>query len=282
MTPALARSLVAEFIGTALLVFLAVGAAVAGFTTMGPLGVAFAFGLVLLALAYAIGPISGCHINPAVTVGVLLAKGMTATEAAYYWVAQLAGGIAGAAILKLMTSGFGDVTDETGTLGSNNYGVHISGAGAFLLEVLLTFVLVAVVLLVTGRSATPGFAGLAIGLTLTAVHLIGIPLDGTSVNPARSLGPALFAGGESLAHVWLFLVAPMVGGGLAAGAVRALSTPLVTEEAVREAAAAGGAPVDQTGAQLPLEEQPAQIPPPATARDDTGVRTSGAERESWR
>lgn len=283
MSPALARSLVAEFCGTALLVFLAVGSAVAGITTMGPLGVAFSFGLVLLALAYAIGPISGCHINPAVTLGVLLAKGMTATEAAYYWVAQLAGGIAGAALLKLMTSGFGDVTDQTGTLGSNNWGVHISAAGAFLLEVLLTFVLVAVVLLVTGRSATPGFAGLAIGLTLTAVHLIGIPLDGTSVNPARSLGPALFAGGASLAHVWLFLVAPMVGGVLAAGAVRALSTPLVTEEAVREAAATeGGVPVDQTGAQLPPEEQPVQIPPPATARDDTGVRTSGAERESWR
>jgi aquaporin Z len=122
---------------------------------------------------------------------------------------------------------------------------------------------------VTGRSATPGFAGLAIGLTLTAVHLIGIPLDGTGVNPARSLGPALFAGGESLAHVWLFIVAPLVGAALAYGIVRALSTPLVTEEAVREVAAAG-VPGDQTGAQLPPEEKP-QIPPPATARDDTGA-----------
>ncbi|TFV89509.1 aquaporin [Blastococcus sp. CT_GayMR16] len=269
MSPTLGRSLVAEFLGTALLVFLAVGSAVGGIEAIGPLGVAFAFGLVLLALAYAIGPISGCHINPAVTLGVLLAKGMTATEAVYYWVVQLAGGIAGAALLKLMTSGFGDVTDQTGTLGSNDWGANISAGGAFVLEVLLTFVLVAVVLLVTGRSATPGFAGLAIGLTLTAVHLIGIPLDGTSVNPARSLGPALFAGGDPLAHVWLFLIAPLVGAVLAYGVVRGLSTPLVTEEAAREAeAAAPGGPLDQTGAQLPPEEHVVQIPPPARARVD--------------
>ena len=280
MSPTLARSLAAEFVGTGLLVFLAVGSAVGGIDNIGPMGVAFAFGLVLLALAYAIGPISGCHINPAVTLGVLLAKGMTTTEAAYYWVAQFAGGIAGAALLQLMTSGFGDVTDQTGTLGSNNWGANISMGGAFLLEVLLTFVLVAVVLLVTGRSATPGFAGLAIGLTLTAVHLIGIPLDGTGVNPARSLGPALFAGGESLAHVWLFIVAPLIGAAVAYGIVRALSTPLVTEEAAREAEAAVGVAGDQTGAQLPPEEQP-QIPPPATSRDDTGVQMpDGSRRQS--
>jgi aquaporin Z len=282
MSPTLARSVAAEFLGTALLVFLAVGSAVGGIDAVGPVGVAFAFGFVLLALAYAIGPISGCHINPAVTLGVLLARGMTATEAAYYWVAQFVGGIAGAALLQLMTSGFGDVTDQTGTLGSNDWGANISAGGAFLLEVLLTFVLVAVILLVTGRSATPGFAGLAIGLTLTAVHLIGIPLDGTSVNPARSLGPALFAGGESLAHVWLFLVAPLVGAVLAYAVVRVLSTPLVTEEAARVAEASAGAAVDQTGAQLPAEEEPVQIPPPATARDDTGVRTPGGQRRPSR
>jgi aquaporin Z len=277
MSPTLARSVAAEFLGTALLVFLAVGSAVGGIDVLGPVGVAFAFGFVLLALAYAIGPISGCHINPAVTLGVLLAKGMTATEAAYYWVAQLVGGVAGAALLQLMTSGFGDVTDQTGTLGSNDWGAHISAGGAFVLEVLLTFVLVAVILLVTGRSATPGFAGLAIGLTLTAVHLVGIPLDGTSVNPARSLGPALFAGGDSLAHVWLFLVAPLIGGALAVAGVRGLSTPLVTEEAALEAeAATGGASVDRTGAQLPAEE--VQIPAPAAARDDTDVRTTGGRR----
>ena len=280
MSPKLARSVAAEFVGTALLVFLAVGTAVGGIDTMGRLGVAFAFGLVVLALAYAIGPISGCHVNPAVTLGVLLGKGMTATEAAYYWVAQFAGAITGAALLKLMTSGFGDVTDETGNLGSNDWGATISMGGAFVLEVVLTFVFVGVILLVTGRSATPGFAGLAIGLTLTAVHLIGIPLDGTGVNPARSLGPALFAGGESLAHVWLFIVAPLIGAAVAYGIVRALSTPLVTEEAALEAEAAVGVAGDQTGAQLPPEEQP-QIPPPATSRDDTGVQMpDGSRRQS--
>jgi len=279
MSPTLARSVAAEFVGTAILVAIAVGSAVGGITTMGPLGVALAFGLVLLALAYAIGPISGCHINPAVTLGVLLAKGMTATEAAYYWVAQFAGAILGAALLKLMTSSFGDVTDQTGALGSNNWGKHISGPGAFVLEVLLTFVFVAVILLVTGRAATPGFAGLAIGLALTAVHLIGIPLDGTSVNPARSLGPALFAGGSSLAHVWLFIVAPLIGAAIAYVAVRGLSTPLVTEEAVREAeAAAGTATVDRTGAELPQDEQPVQVPAPAPPSDGTGSRTTGGHR----
>jgi aquaporin Z len=254
VSPTLVRSLIAEFVGTLLLVFLAVGAAVAGLKGGGPLvagvvGVALAFGLVLLALAYAIGPISGCHVNPAVTLGVLLSGGMTATEAVYYWVAQFAGGIAGAALLKLLTSGFGDVTDTTDALGSNDWGPTISAPGAFVLEVLITMVLVVVVLLVTGRSATPGFAGLAIGLTLAALHLFAIPLDGTSVNPARSLGPALFAGGTPLAHVWLFIVAPLVGAVVAVGLVRLFSPPVVTEEALREETAG-----DRTGAQVPAAE----------------------------
>ncbi|MGY1741068.1 MULTISPECIES: aquaporin [unclassified Blastococcus] len=249
MPPTYVRSLAAEFLGTALLVFLAVGSAVAGIESLGPVGVAFAFGFVLLALAYAIGPVSGCHINPAVTLGVLLSGGMAAREAVGYWIAQFAGGIAGAALLELMTSGFGDVTDQTGTLGSNDWGANISMGGAFVLEVVLTFVLVFVILLVTGKAATPGFAGLAIGLTLTAVHLIGIPLDGTSVNPARSLGPALFAGGESLEHVWLFIVAPLVGGAVAVGVARLLETAPFDEE---PAGVAGG-PGDRTGAAVPAE-----------------------------
>jgi aquaporin Z len=255
VSPTLVRSLVAEFVGTLLLVFLAVGAAVAGLKggglLAGVVGVALAFGLVLLALAYAIGPISGCHVNPAVTLGVLLSGGMTATEAALYWVAQFAGGIAGAALLKLMTSGFGDVTDTTGALGSNDWGATISAPGAFVLEVLLTMVLVTVVLLVTGRSATPGFAGLAIGLTLAALHLFAIPLDGTSVNPARSLGPALFAGGDPLKHVWLFIVAPLVGAVVAVGLVRLFTPPVVTEVALRDETG-----VDSTGAQVPADGVP--------------------------
>jgi aquaporin Z len=243
VSPALVRSVVAEFLGTMLLVMIAVGSAVTGFEDVGPFGVAFAFGLTLLALAYAIGPVSGCHINPAVTLGVLLSRGMTSTEAALYWVAQVAGGIVGAAILALLTSGFGDVTDQTGTLGANDYGATVSAGGAFLLEVLLTFAFVAVILLVTGRAASPGFAGLAIGLALTAVHLVGIPLTGTSVNPARSLGPALFAGGDPLAHVWLFILAPLVGAVLAVAVVRVIAVPLGAGEA--------GVATDETGAQLP-------------------------------
>ncbi len=263
MSPTLLRSLAAEFLGTALLVFIAVGAAVTGFDSVGAFGVALAFGVTLLALAYAIGPVSGCHVNPAVTLGVLLSKGMTATEAGLYWVVQFAGGITGAALLQLLTSGFGDVTDQTGSLGANDYGVTISAGGAFLVEALLTFVFVAVILLVTGKAAAPGFAGLAIGLTLTAVHLVGIPLTGTSVNPARSLGPALFAGGDPLAHVWLFLLAPLVGAALAVPVVRLLAVPTLTGQVAEG---------DETGAQLPDEAGP--------GRGDDGLpraRTSAEE-----
>ena len=267
MSPALVRSVAAEFLGTALLVLIAVGAAVTGIETVGAFGVALAFGLTLLALAYALGPVSGCHINPAVTLGVLLSRGMAATEAAYYWAAQFAGGIAGAAVLKLLTSGFGDVTDQTGTLGANDYGATISLGGALLIEVLLTFAFVAVILLVTGKSATPGFAGLAIGLSLTAVHLVGIPLTGTSVNPARSLGPALFAGGEPLAHVWVFLLAPLVGGALAVLVVRTISIPLV-------AAGEAAVTVDETGAQMPVEEGRVPEARPPAAGETRGKRRS--------
>jgi aquaporin Z len=193
---------------------------------------------------------------------------MTAAEAGYFWVAQFAGGIAGAAVLALLTSGFGDMTDQTGALGANDYGATISLGGAFVLEVLLTFTFVTVILLVTGKSASPGFAGLAIGLSLTAVHLIGIPLTGTSVNPARSLGPALFAGGEPLAHVWLFILAPLVGAALAFLAVRflSISVPL----APTGGAAAG---VDETGVQVPTDQSP--VPP---ARTPSGTDSRGKRR----
>lgn len=268
MRPTLVRSLSAEFLGTALLVFLAVGSAVAGLDRLGPVGVALAFGFVLLALAYAIGPVSGCHVNPAVTLGVLLSGGMSALEAVGYWVAQFVGAIAGAAVLQLLTSGFGDVPDQTGALGSNNWGATISAGGAFVLEVLLTFVLVFVVLLVTGRAAAPGFAGLAIGLTLTAVHLVGIPLTGTSVNPARSLGPALFAGGDPLAHVWLFIVAPLVGAVLAVAVARVLDTSAFGSD--DRSGVSAGAAVDPTGAELPPE--PAVQPRAERSEGHAGAR----------
>lgn len=253
MAPVLFRRLLAEFVGTALLVLIGVGSAVAGLKTGGTVVVALAFGLVLLALAYALGPVSGCHVNPAVTLGVLLSRGMTVADAVGYWVAQFLGGIAGAALLKLLTSGFGDVHDQTGGLGSNDFGTTISGGGAFLLEALLTFVFVTVILLVTGRAAAPGFAGLAIGFTLAAVHLVGIPLTGTSVNPARSLGPALFNGGTPLEHVWLFILAPLVGAAVAAVVAPLITAPMVREEEV----AAGGVAVDETGVQVP-EAPPAE------------------------
>lgn len=219
------RKASAEFLGTFLLVFFAVGSAVFGIDKIGALGVALAFGLVLLALAYALGPVSGCHVNPAVTLGVLLRRGMSRTDALWFWAAQFAGAAAAGAMLKLMTSSFGEVTDQTGALGTNDWGETVSGAGAFVFEIVATFLLVFVVLTVTAQNAAPGFAGLAIGLVLAVIHLVGIPLDGTSVNPARSLGPALFAGTDAMSHVWLFLVAPLIGGAIAALVVGVFNPP---------------------------------------------------------
>jgi aquaporin Z len=206
----LVRKCFPEFVGTAVLVFFGVGSAVFGFNVIGVAGVAFSFGLVLLALVYALGPKTGCHVNPAITLGVLLSRGISVREACGYWVAQVVGAIAGAALIRGLV-GFGEVHDQTGNLGSNDWGKTINGPGDFLLEIILTLLLVVVVLLVTGKAASPGFAGLAIGLTLTVCHLVGIPLDGTSVNPARSIGPAIFNGGVPLEHVWLYIVAPLIG-----------------------------------------------------------------------
>jgi aquaporin Z len=228
----MAKKLIAELLGTFILVFFAVGSAVGGINLIGPVGVALAFGLVLLALVYAIGPVSGCHVNPAVTMGALLSGRIPLGEAAGYWVAQFVGGIAGGAMLKLMTSSFGKVVDQTHGLGTDSYGKHITEGGAFVLEIILTFLLVFVVLMVTEKQAAVGFAGLAIGLSLTVIHLVGIPLDGTSVNPARALGPAVFQRGSALSQVWLFILAPLVGGVLAAGVnllLRSESKPLRQE-----------------------------------------------------
>ncbi|NGO70333.1 MIP family channel protein [Streptomyces boncukensis] len=221
------QPLAAEFVGTLLLVFFAVGAAVLAGEYIGTLGIALAFGFTLLALAYTLGPISGCHVNPAVTLGVLMARRISLETAVKYWIAQLVGGIAGAALLFLVAKQVpGLKTSET--FGSNGFGdrsaVHINTGGAFVSELVLTFLLVYVVLGVTHRVAVTGFDGLPIGIALGTIHLIGIPLTGTSVNPARSLGPAVFAGGAALSQLWLFIVAPLVGGVLAA-VVHALTHP---------------------------------------------------------
>lgn len=232
---AMVRKLAAEFLGTFILVFVAVGAAVAGIgaarddtsqfpiPASGVVGVALAFGFVLIFAVYAIGHISGCHINPAVTIAMMTGRRMPVGEGLAYMGVQVVGAIAGAALLKFMTTA-GGIKDKTGGLGSNAYdNGAINLAGALVLEIVLTFVFVLVILLVTDKVATPGLAGVAIGISLAAVHLVGIPLDGTSVNPARSIGPALFAGGTALSQVWLFIVAPLIGGAIAALAWKAIT-----------------------------------------------------------
>jgi aquaporin Z len=222
------KKLLAEFVGTAVLVVIAVGVATESFgfhlfglsTSAGIVATAFAFGLVLVALVYAIGPISGCHINPAVTMGFLSSGRMKLAEGISYMVAQVAGGIAGAYLLYWMMTTSPLYHKSIQGLGTDGYGsksiLHISQGGAFLVEVVLTTVFVMVVLFATHKAAIQGAAGVAIGFALVMVHLIGIPLTGTSVNPARSLGPALVVGGTALSQVWLFIIAPLVGGIVAA------------------------------------------------------------------
>jgi aquaporin Z len=222
------RKLAAELLGTAVLVFFAVGTATlmfgfkldGGSVAAGVLATALAFGLVLLALVYAIGPISGCHVNPAVTIGFVASRRMSIGEAIGYWVAQFVGGIAGAAALWAVFTGSPAYGRKTTGLGTDGWGSHsiigLNQGGAFAAEAILTFLFVLVVLAATSHVTSAGFAGLAIGMALAVVHLIGIPLTGTSVNPARSLGPAIIVGGEALDQVWLFIVAPLVGGVLAA------------------------------------------------------------------
>jgi len=213
------RTVVSEFTGTALLVLFGVGSLVLAGDYINAVGISLAFGFTLIALAYAFGRISGCHINPAVTLGALLAGRIGLRKAAEDWVAQLVGGIVGAAVLYLLAKQVPRLRTYE-AFGSNGYGgrspVGIGAGGAFLAEVLLTFLLVFVFLTVTRKIVMTGNEPVPVGLALAAVNLVGIPLTWTSVNPARSLGPALFAGGGALSQLWLFLVAPMVGGVLAA------------------------------------------------------------------
>ena len=181
---------------------------------------ALAFGLVLVALVYAIGPISGCHINPAVTLGFIAAGRMKLVEGVSYMVAQVIGAIGGAYLLYWMFTTSPLYHKSKQGLGTDGYGkqalLHTSQWGAFLVEVVLTTIFVSVVLFATHKAAIQGAAGVAIGFALVMVHLVGIPFTGTSVNPARALGPALVVGGVALSQVWVFIVAPLVGGILAA------------------------------------------------------------------
>lgn len=219
----------AELIGTAVLVLLGCGAAVfagAGqpFAPVGTLGVAFAFGLAVVAMAYTIGKISGCHINPAITLGVWLSGRMSGRDAGMYMLFQVLGALVGSAVLWALACGSGSVTTLTGANGFAD-GAMLQ---ALVAEVVFTFVFVLVVLGATSTGAHGKFAGLAIGLTLVLVHIVCIPITGTSVNPARSIGPAVFeaVGGSvrALSQLWLFIVAPLAGAALAALTWRALDT----------------------------------------------------------
>ena len=219
---------IAEFIGTLTLVFLGCGAAVIGGMGAGPtaidvLGIAFAFGLAIVAMAYGIGPISGCHVNPAVSFGVFVAGRMTASDLISYVVAQIAGAIVGAIALYIILSG--KASGWTGSLGQDGWGAGYLGEysmlSAFLFEAIATFIFLVCILGVTQDSAPPhisGLAGLAIGLTLVVIHIVGINVDGVSVNPARSIGPALVGAASNphaVAQLWLFIIAPLVGAGFA-------------------------------------------------------------------
>src|SRR5271166_2086735 len=224
------KKYVAEMVGTFVLVFGGVGSAVLAGSHIGFLGVSFAFGLSLLAMVYTIGPISGCHINPAVTCGVLLAKKMDTKDAVAYVIAQIVGAIIAAAVILFIARGAaGGYDPAVAGLGANGYGLHSPGqyslAAAFIAEVVLTMFLVLTVLGTTDVKAPVGFAGLAIGLVLTLIHLVGIPITNTSVNPARSVGPALFVGGWALQQLWVFIVAPLLGGAVAAVVYAAIRLP---------------------------------------------------------
>ncbi len=231
------RRAAAEFVGTFVLVFVGVGSAVIAGEQIGNFGVALAFGLALLAMAYAIGPISGCHINPAVTFGLLLERRIDRDEAVRYWIAQVLGGIAAAVVLVIVAKAKkGGYDLSEGGLGANGWGDHSPGGynllATIIIEVLLTGLLVFTVLSATSRIANTAFAGLPIGLVLVAIHLVGIPVDNMSVNPARSIGPAIFAGGWALGQLIIFIIAPMLGGLLASALHRFLfeGTPQVPPE----------------------------------------------------
>ena len=213
------KTLLAEALGTAILVLFGCGAAVLAGADIGLAGISFAFGLAIVAAAYGLGAISGAHLNPAVSLGMALAGRMSMGQALAYAGAQVVGAIAGALVLYLIASGRAGYDIATDGLGQNGYGAGYLGeyglGAALIFETVMTFLFVTVILGATGPGASAGFAGLAIGLTLTAIHLVGINVTGVSVNPARSVGPALFVGGKAMADLWVFIVAPLAGGALA-------------------------------------------------------------------
>ena len=218
------KKMTAEFIGTFTLVLFGCGAAVIagadGTTGIGLAGISLAFGFALIGMAYGIGPVSGCHINPAVSLGAVAAGRMKMAEAVQYIIAQICGASVAALVLMIIATGKADYTVAANGLGQNGWGAGYLGeyavASAFLFELVATFLFVVVILGATGAGAPSSMAGLAIGITLVVIHLVGIKITGVSVNPARSIGPALFAGAGAISQLWLFIVAPILGA-LAAG-----------------------------------------------------------------
>lgn len=249
------KKYVAEVIGTFVLVLLGCGTAMlVGCDAKnggGYILTALAFGLVIVGMAYCVGNISGCHINPAVSLAVLLSGGMTFTDFIGYVVSQCLGAIAGAGTLKLIFD-LGNVVDQTGGYGSNGLAnVDGSSAAGVLVEIILTFIFVLTILGVTSKNAKHGsFGGLIIGLTLTLVHIFGIGLTGTSVNPARSLGPAILAGGDALSDLWVFIVGPFIGAALAALVYKCLEPAVkAVPAAVEKTTASKSASTSKTNTQ---------------------------------
>jgi len=210
---------IAELLGTLTLVLFGCGAAVLAGDFVGQLGIAFAFGLSIVAMAYGIGPISGCHINPAVSFGAFVAGRLSLKEMGLYWAAQFIGAMIAAGLLFLIASGKPGYDIAVNGLGQNGFGPGYLGEyglmAAFIFEVVATFIFLVVILGSTSKGAPAGFAGISIGMTLVMIHIVGIQVTGVSVNPARSFGPALFVGGQALSQLWLFFVAPLIGAGLA-------------------------------------------------------------------
>src|SRR5215469_3163798 len=294
----MARKYTAELIGTALLVFFGAGMATISFgfhafggsVAAGILLTGLTFGLVLMALVAIIGPISGCHVNPAVTIGQFLAKRITPIDTIGYLIAQLAGGLLGALLLLwVMHSSPFYVRPRIG-LGANGYGalslLHASGGGAFLTEIIITAVFVLVVLSATRAQANVAIQGAVLGVALALVIMLSIPIDGGSANPARSFGPAIVAGGPWLSQLWLFLVAPLVGAVLAAGVFMLFHphegldfghrrTTQAGQPAMTAAAADEGQPsvssTMRTASGAPVESQQ----PPASGRSASGGATGG-------
>ncbi len=213
------KKLMAEGLGTFILVFFGCGSAVLMGAQIGMTGISLAFGLSIVAAAYGLGAISGAHLNPAVSLGMVMAGRMSLTEFAGYAVAQIAGAIAAAAVLLVIASGKADYAIATNGLGQNGFGPGYLGEytliAALVFEVVATFLFVTVILGATQAGAPGAMAGLAIGLTLAGIHLVGINVTGVSVNPARSIGPAVFVGGAAIAQLWVFIVAPLLGGAIA-------------------------------------------------------------------